>query len=47
MYQIIASNKFKKDFKKSLKRGLKEELLKEVVSLLGAEGVLPQKYKTS
>ncbi|MCD9854144.1 type II toxin-antitoxin system YafQ family toxin [Epilithonimonas sp. JDS] len=45
MYQVIASNKFKKDFKKSLKRGLNEELLKEVVSLLAAEGILPPKYK--
>lgn len=45
MYQIIASNKFKKDFKLCLKRGLKENLFSEVILLLEKQGKLPSKFK--
>ncbi|MBW6482830.1 MAG: type II toxin-antitoxin system YafQ family toxin [Vicingaceae bacterium] len=45
MYQIIASNKFKKDFNLCLKRGLKANLISEVILLLEKQGKLPAKYK--
>ena len=43
-YNIIQTNKFKKDFEKCIKRGLKIDELKEVLSLLSQGAVLPQKY---
>jgi mRNA interferase YafQ len=45
MYEVVASNKFKKDFKLALRRGLDESVLKQAVSMLQEEGVLPAKYK--
>ena len=43
-YNIIQTNKFKKDYEKCIKRGLKTEELKEVVTLLAEGAVLAQKY---
>ena len=43
-YNIVQTNKFKKDYEKCIKRGLKIDELKEVLVLLSQGAVLPQKY---
>ena len=43
-YNVIQTNKFKKDFEKCIKRGLKIQELKTVIELLSEGAVLPQKY---
>lgn len=44
-YTVRYSNLFKKSFKKCLKRGCREEDFRKVISILGEEGCLPDKYK--
>ncbi len=45
MFQIVVSNKFKKDLKLAGKRGCNLELLNKVVSQLANGETLPEKYK--
>lgn len=44
MYNIVASNKFKKDLKLAIKRGYNIALLNEVVEQLANSGKLQAKY---
>lgn len=45
MYQIVITNKFKKDVKLLQKRGFDLELLKRVIEQFEKSGNLPKKYK--
>ena len=45
MLEIQYERSFKKDFKRMLKRGYNQEYLKDVLSLLVNQAVLPEKYK--
>lgn len=45
MLEIQYERSFKKDFKRMLKRGYNQEHLKEVLTLLVNQAVLPEKYK--
>lgn len=45
MLEIQYERSFKKDFKRMLKRGYNQEYLKEVLTLLVNQAVLPEKYK--
>lgn len=45
MYNIIFTNKFKKDYKLLLRRGYNEVLIKRVISVLVNKQMLPLKYK--
>lgn len=45
MYNIIFTNKFKKDYKLLLRRGYNEVLIKRVISILVNKQMLPLKYK--
>ena len=45
MLEIQYERSFKKDFKRMLKRGYNQEFLKDVLSLLVNQAVLPEKYK--
>ncbi len=44
-YQIVVTNRFKKDIKRCQKRNLPMEKLKEVVRILEENGELPLQYK--
>lgn len=43
-YNVVLTNKFKKDYEKCLKRGLEIQELKTVIRLLSEGAILPQKY---
>ena len=45
MYQLLYTNRFKKDVKRAVKRGYDISLLKEVIKLLQETGTLPPEYK--
>jgi len=45
MYNIVATNKFKKDLKMLIQRGYNITLLEEVVTLIASGSTLPEKYK--
>lgn len=45
MYEVVATNQFKKDLKLCVKRGLKPELLEKVIDLLRENGKLTSNYK--
>ena len=45
MYNIVATNRFKKDLKQIIKRGYNVSLLEEVITLLSHGQQLPEKYK--
>ncbi len=45
MYEILTTNKFKKDFILCQKRGFKVELFEDVYFRLQSEGKLSRKYK--
>ena len=45
MFEIIYTNKFKKDVKLALKRNLKLALIQEVINTLELFGELPKKFK--
>ena len=45
MYQLLYTNRFKKDVKRAVKRGYDMSLLKEVIKLLQETGTLPPEYK--
>lgn len=45
MYNIIFTNKFKKDYKLLLRRGYNEVLIKRVISILVNKQMLTLKYK--
>lgn len=45
MFDIVPSNRFKKDLKLAIKRGYKIELLESVVDQLAAGKKLDEKYK--
>ncbi len=45
MYQIVITNKFKKDVKLLHRRGYNMELMKSVIVLFEEEGKLPKIYK--
>ena len=43
-YDIITSNRFKKDLKRCAKRGLNMRLIYDAMQLLAATGTLPAQY---
>jgi mRNA interferase YafQ len=45
MYQVVFTNKFKKDYKLSLKRGNSEQEIKKTMQMLVEEIELPAKYR--
>lgn len=45
MYEIVTSNRFKKDLKVALKRGYKLDKLKTVIDCLASGQPLAEKYK--
>lgn len=45
MFDIVPSNRFKKDLKLAIKRGYKIELIESVVDQLAAGKKLDEKYK--
>ena len=45
MYKIQTTNRFEKEVLKCKKRGFNLDNLKEVMSLLAKDGILPAKYK--
>ena len=45
MYEVVATNRFKKDLKLAIKRGLDISLLDEIVTTLQNGKVLPEKNK--
>ncbi len=45
MYNVVATNQFKKDYKRCLKRSLNTDLIDEVLLLLERTGKLPEKHK--
>lgn len=45
MLKVKYTNNFRKDYKLMQKRGLNMNLLKEVVSLLANNEILPEKYR--
>ena len=44
-YEIVPTNKFKKDIKIAIKRGYNISLIKEVIDILSKGEQLPEKYK--
>ena len=44
-YQVLASNRFKKDLKRCVKRGLNMRLIYEVIHILEEKGALPIQYR--
>lgn len=44
-YEIVPTNKFKKDIKIAIKRGYNISLIKEVIDILAKVEQLPEKYK--
>lgn len=44
-YEIVSTNKFKKDLKIAIKRGYNMTLIGEVVDILAQGEQLPEKYK--
>lgn len=44
-YEIIPTNKFKKDLKTAIKRGYNLSLIEVVIDLLAQGKTLPEKYK--
>ena len=44
-YEIIVSNRFKKDLKRCQRRGLDMQLIYEALSILGNTGTLPLEYR--
>ena len=44
-YEIVPTNKFKKDLKKAIKRGYNMTLIEEVIDILAKGEQLPEKYK--
>lgn len=44
-YEIIISNRFKKDLKRCHKRGLDMKLIYEAMSILANTGTLPMEYR--
>ena len=45
MYEVVATNRFKKDLKLAIKRGLDISLLDEIVTTLQNGKVLPEKNR--
>ena len=45
MYQLLYTNRFKKDVKRATKRGYDISLLEKVINLLQTTGNLPLEYK--
>lgn len=45
MYNLVATNRFKKDLKLAIKRNLDISLLKQVTDLLQAGQPLPEQYR--
>ena len=45
MYQLIYTNRFRKDVKRAVKRGYDVSLLEKVINLLQETGKLPSEYK--
>ncbi len=45
MYQILYTNRFKKDVKRAIKRGYDLTLLEKTIELLQESGSLPSVYK--
>ena len=45
MYEVVATNRFKKDLKLAIKRGLDISLLDEIVTTLQNGKVLPEKIE--
>ncbi|MBR6057766.1 MAG: type II toxin-antitoxin system YafQ family toxin [Victivallales bacterium] len=43
-YEIIVSNRFKKDFKRCIKRGLDMKLITNAMTILSETGTLPPEY---
>ena len=43
-YEIITSNRFKKDLKRCQKRGLNMRLVYDAMQILAATGTLPEEY---
>jgi len=46
MYQLIYTNRFKKDVKRAVKRGYDISLLEKAIELLQENGKLPPEYKS-
>lgn len=44
-YEIVPTNKFKKDLKMAIKRGYNMTLIEEVIDILAQGEQLPEKYK--
>lgn len=44
-YEIVSTNKFKKDLKIAIKRGYNMSLIEEVIDILAQGEQLPEKYK--
>ncbi|MBQ9640115.1 MAG: type II toxin-antitoxin system YafQ family toxin [Bacteroidaceae bacterium] len=44
-YQVVLSNRFKKDFRQCMKRGLNMKLLTDAMDILEATGSLPAQYR--
>ena len=44
-YQVILSNRFKRDYKLAMRRGLNPALLEHVLRLLQAGEPLPERYR--
>ena len=44
-YEIVPTNKFKKDLKMAIKRGYNMTLIEEVIDILAKGEQLPEKYK--
>lgn len=44
-YEIVSTNKFKKDLKIAIKRGYNMSLIEEVIDILAQGKQLPEKYK--
>jgi len=45
MFQLVYTNKFKKDVKLMQRRGLQMELLKDAIKILEEQGTLGPKYR--
>ena len=43
-YQVLTSNRFKKDLKRCVKRGLNMRLIYEAIHILEENGALPMQY---
>lgn len=45
MLKLNTTTKFRKDYKRMKKRGMNMKLLEDVIAMLLAENILPEKYK--